>query len=388
MANIQEVQGKNGVKYRVLIRLKGCAPQSATFARKTDAKRWAQDTESAIRNGRHFKTVESKKHTVADMIDKYIKDSLPGKKSAADTTQRLLYWKAQIGVKSLADLNTPIIVGIRDKLNQEPYYTTRKTHDDVVSVERKRSPATVNRYLAALSHCITIAVKEWGWMEFNPMKNVSKLKEPQGRVRFLSNAERSDLLAACKESKNRMLYPVVVLALSTGMRTSEILELSWEDVDFDNQRIIIHDPKNGERRAAHIAGKALEILKEIKDKKSATELALEKKLKLSGKVTTDVDKITAQKKKLVFPASSALNTGPASIRTAWLYAMDRAGISNFRFHDTRHSAASELAMDGAALLDIAAVLGHKTLAMVKRYSHLSESHVGNVVASMNEKIFR
>jgi len=85
MANIQEVNGKTGIKYRVLIRLKGFPAQSATFTRKTDAKKWAQDTESAIRDGRHFKTVESKRHTVANMIDRYIDDIVPSKKDTRNT---------------------------------------------------------------------------------------------------------------------------------------------------------------------------------------------------------------------------------------------------------------------------------------------------------------
>jgi hypothetical protein len=116
MANIQEVKGKNGVKYRVLIRLKGFPVQSATFARKTDAKKWAADTESAIRDGRYFKTVEAKRHSVAEMIDKYISDVVPSKKDQVNTTNQLNYWKEQIGHLILAEVNTAKIISIRDQL--------------------------------------------------------------------------------------------------------------------------------------------------------------------------------------------------------------------------------------------------------------------------------
>lgn len=363
MANIQEVKGKNGIKYRVLIRLKGCPAQSATFTRKTDAKKWAQDTESAIRDGRHFKTVESKRHTVADMIDRYIEDIVPGKKDTDNTTRQLLYWKEQIGSKLLADVTTSLIVGIRDRLLKEPYLTTRKSGDIIVTTERTRSTSTVNRYLAAFGHCLTIATTQWEWLEANPMQNVKKGDEPQGRVRFLSDDERERLLAACQSSANPLLFTVVVLALSTGMRQGEIMNLTWDDVDFINQRITLHDTKNGERRAVHLAGKAFGLLQELKEKK------------------------LRDGSHLVFPGKVALNSGPASVRTAWLTALKKSGVTNFHFHDLRHSAASYLAMNGAPLLDIAAILGHKTLSMVKRYSHLSETHVGSVVASMNEKIF-
>ena len=363
MANIQKIEGKNGIKYRVLIRLKGCPAQSATFTRITDAKKWAQDTESAIRDGRHFKTVEAKRHTVADMIDRYIQDIVPGKKDVINTTNQLLYWKEQIGLKPLSDITTPLIVSIRDRLLKEPYYTTRKAGEAVVSTERTRSNATVNRYLAAFGHCLTIAATQWEWLEANPLKNIQKQAEPQGRVRFLSDDERARLLAACLSSVNPLLYTFVVLALSTGMRQGEVLNLTWDDVDLDNQRITLHDTKNGERRAVHLAGKALGLLQELKKKKLRDE------------------------SNLVFPGTAALNRGPASIRTAWMTALKKAEVENFKFHDLRHSAASYLAMNGAPLLDIAAILGHKTLSMVKRYSHLSETHVGGVVASMNEKIF-
>lgn len=363
MANIQKIEGKKGAKYRVLVRLKGCPPQSATFARLTDAKKWAQDTESAIRDGRHFKTAEAKKHTVAEMIDRYLTGVLPGKKDERNAKRQLLYWKEQIGYKLLADVNTALIVSIRDQLLRDPYTTTRKAGSEIVATERHRTPATVNRYMAAFSHCLSVAVTEWQWAEANPMLNVRKQSEPQGRVRFLCDDERERLLAACMASPNPLLYTVVVLALSTGMRYSEIMTLTWADVDLDNQRIVLQQTKNGERRAVHLAGKALGLLQGLKEKN------------LSGESP------------LVFPAKKSLSQGPAAIRTAWTSALKKAEITDFRFHDLRHSAASYLAMNGAALLDIAAVLGHRTLDMVKRYSHLSETHVGGVVASMNEKIF-
>mgnify|MGYP000929368522 CR=1 FL=1 len=364
MANIQEVNSKNGVKYRVLIRLKGFPAQSATFARKTDARKWAQDTESAIRDGRYFKTAEAKRHTAAEMIDRYIKEKISSKKSAEDIERQLLYWRSQIGAYYLADVTADLIGSVRDKLLNEPYTTTRKAGDKVVSTERKRSGATVNRYMAALGKCLSVCVKEYRWMESSPMPHIEKQDESKGRVRFLSTEERDALLTACKASSNPYLYPVVVLALSTGMRQGEIMNLTWDDVDFERHHITLHDTKNGERRAVHLAGKALELLKGLKQQQ--------------------IRRIDSN---LVFPGQQVFNRGPASLRTAWLFALKKSGIQDFKFHDLRHSAASYLAMGGASLLDIAAILGHKTLSMVKRYSHLSDSHIKGVVGAMNDRIF-
>ncbi|MEO7557760.1 MAG: integrase, partial [Gammaproteobacteria bacterium] len=253
MANIEKrTTSDNQISYRAKVRLKGFPAQSATFERLTDAKKWAQNTESAIRENRHFKTTEAKRHTLAELIDRYIRDVLPSKKSARDQTQQLTRWKAEIGSYTLADVTPSLLAECRDRLGRE--ITVRRT---------RRSPASVVRYMAALSHAFTIAVKEWGWLEDSPMRKVTKPKESRGRVRFLSDDERVRLLKVCKESSNPYLYPVVVLALSTGMRNGEIMGLTWDDVDLNRGRAILHETKNGERRAVAITGHALELLKEL-----------------------------------------------------------------------------------------------------------------------------
>lgn len=356
MANIEKrTSSKGEITYRVKVRLKGFPVQSATFERLTDARKWAQDTESAIRNGRHFKTSEAKRHTLAELVDRYIKTVLPSKPKSKDKqTAQLQWWKEQIGAYALADVTPALIVQCRDKLLSE------------ITVRGKpRSGATVVRYMSALSHAFTIAVREWGWLEDSPMRKVTKPKESRGRVRFLSDEERSRLLKACRESSNPYLYPVVVLALSTGMRRGEIMDLTWDKVDLGRGRAILHETKNGDYRAAPLAGHALELLKE-----------LAKVRRIDSDLLFPVRKIQPQKPQK-----------PVDLRDPWDAAVEKAGIHDFRFHDLRHSAASYLAMNGASLSEIAEVLGHKTLQMVKRYAHLSEGHTAKVVESMNQKIF-
>ncbi len=351
MAYIQERQNKNGTaNYRVQVRLKGYPVQSATFARKTDAKKWAQQIEAAMREGRHFKTTEAKKRTLGELINRYIRDILPNKpKSQKKQTGQLNWWKEQIGDYALAEITPALIAEQRDNLFQGQ--TVRK---------KPRSSATAVRYLAALSHVFTIAIREWGWLENNPVSRVTKPKEPRGRVRFLDDKERENLLKAAKESQNPYLYLVIVLCLSTGARRMEILGLKWQNVDLDRGVITLHETKNNERRVLPITGHALELMKEHA-------------------------KVRHIKTDLVFPAHNLKK--PMDIRTPWETALKKAGIEDFRFHDLRHSAASYLAMNGASLAEIAEVLGHKTLAMVKRYAHLSEAHTAKVVARMNERIF-
>lgn len=349
MANIEKRQNAAGTSYRVKVRLKGFPPQTATFERLTDAKRWVQATETAIREGRHFKTVEAKKHTLSDMLDRYEKSVLPNLKSGADRSRHIIFWKAELGDYTLADVRPSQIAEARDTLAQS-----------MTSRGEPRSPSTVNRYLATLSHAYTVAVKEWGWADENPLLKVSSLKEPRGRMRFLSDDERRRLLAVCKDSSSRFLYPVVVLAISTGMRHGEIINLRWKNVNLVEGYIVLYETKNGEVRRVPLAGHALECLKSL------------------GKVRrTDTD--------LLFPQSRGKN--PVTLQKPWITALKTAEIEDFRFHDLRHSAASYLAMNGASLAEIAEILGHKTLQMVKRYAHLSEAHTASVVAKMNEKVF-
>ena len=353
MATIEKRVSKvdGSAQYRVRVRLRGFPPQTASFKRLTDAKKWVQQTEAAIREGRHFKTVESRKHTLQEAIDRYLKFVLPSKKpnSQKDQSKQLVWWANSIGYLSLADVTPAVIVEQRDKLSQGK---TPKGNN--------RTSPTVNRYLAILSHLFTLSVKEWGWAYENPVLKVTRLKEPRGRVRFLSDDERSCLLEACKQSDSAYLYTVVVLALSTGARRNEILSLKWQHVDFGRGVITLHETKNNERRVLPITHLALELLKQH-------------------------SKVRVLHCDYIFPAHSFKK--PIDITTPWENALKRAKITDFRFHDLRHSAASYLAMNGASLAEIAEILGHKTLQMVKRYAHLSTAHTSKVVERMNEKIF-
>lgn len=324
MATITLRTASDGAKsYRVEVRLKGHPPQRATFNRLTDARRWAQATEAAIREGRHFKTSEAKRRTLAELVDRYVREVCPHKKDGAHQARQLAWWKDQIGDYALADVTPALIAETRDHLAVR--ITARKN---------PTSPATVVRYLAALSHAFSVATKEWGWIEDNPCRKVTKPKEPRGRVRFLDDGERERLLEACQKSASPDLYPAVVLALSTGARQQEVLGLRWPQVDLARKVAILHETKNGERRVLPLAGPALELLR-----------ARAKVRRL------DTD--------LVFPGRTR-PPKPVDLRTPFETALKVAAIEDFRWHDLRHTAASYLAMNGASLAEIAEILGHKT----------------------------
>lgn len=347
---------QNGkISYRVRIRLKGLPMETATFERLTDARIWETQTEAAMREGRYFKTSKSRKHTLEDLIDKYLKHRLPLRGRDKETVgPQLEWWKQSLGKYALSDITPARLAECRDRLLTEPF---RKKGE---KAGRMLSNATVIRYLASLSVCFTYAVQDLGWIEQNPLKNVAKPKAARGRVRYLSDEERERLLRACKESPSKALYPVVVVALATGARMSEITHLRWKDVDL--QRSIVHfeETKNGERRSVALATPAQAIFK---------------KLNKSPKLETD----------LVFPRADG--KAPIDLRKTFARTVDKAQLENFHFHDLRHTAASYLAMSGASPLEIADILGHKTLSMVKRYAHLSEKHTAGVLERMNQLQF-
>ena len=351
MATIEARRADDGTtSYRAKVRLKGYPTEHATFKRKTDATRWANGIEAAMREGRYFKTAEAKRHTFADLVDRYLKEVLPDRpKNAANTLRHLKFWNQKLGTLALADITPALLVQLRNELLAE---TTRR--------KKPRSNATVVRYLASISHAFTVAMKDWQWVTDNPVSKISKPRQARGRERYLSDEERERLLAACRASANRYLLPVVVLAISTGMRRGEIMNLRWSDIDFLRGSILLTATKNDTSRSIPLTSLALMLLQ-------------------------DLAKVRRLDAPLVFYGS--LPNKPTDLKKPWEAAMRQAELENFRFHDLRHTAASYLAMNGATTMEIAAVLGHKTLQMVKRYSHLTNSHTAKVVTAMNDKIF-
>jgi integrase len=208
------------------------------------------------------------------------------------------------------------------------------------------SPASVNRELACLKHMLNKAV-EWEMLETNPAKKVRLLRENNQRLRYLTHDEVQRLYSC---SANH-LKPIILTALFTGMRKSEILKLKWGDVDFSRGIIFVRDSKNNEAREVPMSDRLTETLYSL-NHNSPYVFASDK-----GKPHT-------------------------CIKTAFQNAVKRAKIKDFRFHDLRHTFASHLAMRGIDLIAIKELLGHKTISMTLRYAHLSPDHKKHAVNSL------
>jgi integrase len=277
-------------------------------------------------------------HTVAEMLALYEREYLPGLAKETQRTARPLYrrWRRAFGERLVTDLTPAYLREWRDSLSV------------------RYAPATVNRYLASLAAPLAAVQRDYEWISVNPVHKVRKMGEPSGRVRFLDDEERHRLLKACQVSHNPHLFTLVLLALTTGARRNEMLQLRWDAVDLERGLLQLTQTKNKERRAVPVRGEALDLLRRQHHEHP--------------------------QEAWVFARWDA--QGPTHFEQAWQTAKRRAELVNFHFHDLRHTAASYLAMSGATLHEIATILGHKTLKMTMRYAHLTTGHTGAIIERM------
>lgn len=344
MASVRVVKNRHGERrYRVRVRVKGFYA-SKTHKNRREADRWARKMEDRADLNTTGPVTQATVRTVAEMIDRYCLTILPHKSRNTFLSQygQLQFWRDLIGDMKLADATTPVIA-------------------EGKSVLAPRGNSTINCYLAALQHCFAVAIKEWQWCEANPVPNVYRLPTPQSRVRMLDNAERGRLLFYAKLVPCPFVYTIVVVTLSTGPRKSEIRNVKFSDYDHLRGRIVLDETKNGERRTVRLFGHAQELMGKLHDARAPGQ-------------------------EYFFPSPHDPGR-PVDFRYSWEMALEKAAIPNFCFHDLRHSAASYLAMQGATLLDIKEILGHKTIQTTQKYAHLTDSHTSGQIQRMNLAIF-
>ena len=352
MATIETRKGANGTTYRVRVRLDGKPPQTRTFTRLAAAKAWAAAAESAVRDGQF---AIGSGRTLAEAIDTFLATELANKKDRRMLAARAAWWRDQLGKVRLRDLTT---AHLADKLGQLERTEPPPKKDG--SNPAPRSAATVNRYRAAISAVLTWAEKQDPpWINGNPARKTKHRREASGRTRLLTPDERGRLLAAAKRSASPDIYLAVVLSLATGGRQGEVLGLCWPDIDLQRGAVVFRDTKNGDTRTVPLPSDAVELLRHRR-------------------------KIVRLHTMLVFPSGKDPQR-PADLRSGFRAVVRRANIAPFRWHDLRHSAASALADLGANLLDIGAVLGHRSQQTTRRYAHLTESRLRGLIEQAAQK---
>lgn len=274
-----------------------------------------------------------------------------------DTTrvQRLTWWKAKLAGITLQDLTDDHVHAALEELAQQQgrYFAGKDADGKPIYKARHRpiAPATINRYAASLAAVITWSIKKRiapkGYV--HPCRSLERRPENNEKTRYLSTDERERLLAACRASPWPRLYLLVLMALTTGARKSELIGLSWTDLDYQHGVAHVARSKNGDPKTLPLVPTVIEELQRIGGTKG-----------------------------LVF-ASSRRPDQPYSFEWRFIDALKAAKIRNFRFHDLRHTCASMLAQSGATLLEIGDLLGHRQLQVTKRYSHLTAGHKRDLV---------
>ncbi|MBS0380723.1 MAG: tyrosine-type recombinase/integrase [Proteobacteria bacterium] len=367
MASIQRMKSPitGRISYRVQVRAVGRPSQSATFRDHAQAREWAKEADAGVRRARYAALAPGDHTSLKQVVERYREEVLPDFNQAAQRGRNthLAWWVQRLGELKLSAVTPEDIESARDALTVDG--TGRgcghpwRGNERVYPSRHSRSPATVNRYLLTLSHLFSVAVRDWRLVARNPVSVVRKDPEPPARTRFLTDPERRRLLAACKRSRWRRLHLLVLLAISTGARRSELIELKWDYINLSAGRaeIYVRKSKNGDPRFLPVVGNALEIARTLKRKR-------------------------AHSNAYVFPAPNDPGKPYRYFDSHWYRAVREAGIEDFRFHDLRHTCASYLASGGASLLEVADVLGHRTLRMALRYMHLSSSHKRSCMTKM------
>lgn len=338
--------GKKVAVFRAYVRRQGFASKSKVCSTEREAKEWLRENEGSA----NLQRVTSGK-TLASLIDDFV-EAPPTKGTRYWAPSHLDFWRAQLGGMKVTDISRGDINGAKSTLQARP--AMRSTTLGPKITDKKLTAASVNRYLASLSSVFNFALDR-ELIEAHPMKGgkVKKLTENTGRRRILTADEQNKLLTAAKASTWPMLHLFVRMCLTTAARRGEVLNLRWADISIEDSVAVLGVTKNGRARA-------LPLVSDVK-----VALVAAKKVRPLASDYVFFDPKDPQR--------------PKNIDAAWKACRSAAGLLNDRddpldrvyLHSTRHTAVTRMLKGGANLAQAAAVSGHQTLAMLKRYEHLA-----------------
>jgi len=341
---------KRGESYRVRIIRNGYPPQTKTFSTKLDAIRWARNIETQIDQG----LLSSHREQTTRMVDKVISF-----KEAANH-----YMKTHSIHKKIVRCESSRLRILIKRWDQLPVEQVDKLavltlRDDLLKLGR--SGETINHYFNTISKLFQMLEGDWDLVVPNPIKGIKRMPAPQGRTKRVNAKMEEHLLASCHELSLPLLSSIIQFAIQTGMRRGELMGLSWSDIDLPNRRAYLHTSKNGEPRQVPLTKRAIAVLESL------------------NKGDDD----------LVFPMSlnvlrNQYERAIACSKEMW----NEAGINPFddlRFHDLRHEALSRLSDAGLNVIELSHISGHKTLGMLKRYTHPSHKAIFSKLDNCTEK---
>ncbi len=304
-------------QWQVKIRRRGWPKQVKTFETYEDAARWARKIEAEMDDGIFVSRKEAENTTLDEALDRYLREKTPHKKGAAQETNRInLFKRSDLASRFLSTIRSTDIAKYRD-----------------VRLVEGKSPYTVNNELILLSNLFNVAHREWGMESLdNPVAKVSRPKMPNGRDRRLLPGEEELLLGSLGVS----LKPLFQMALETAMRQGELLSLEWKNIDLTRRVAYLPETKNSEARSVPLSSKAVNVLNKLPRR-------------IDGRV---------------------FGVSGAHVSKTFREICEKLKIKDLRWHDLRHEACSRLFEKGLNPMEVASISGHKTLQMLKRYTHL------------------
>jgi len=321
--------------WKAVVRKRGWPVTIKTFRTKRDAADWARSTEDEMVRGVYIHRAGAEKLLFDKALERYLAEVSASKRksTAYGESRKANALKKKFDPYSLAAITPDLVAEYRDE-----------------RLAAGKSADTVRLELALLSHLFTIAIKEWRLgLIYNPVSNIRKPAPGKGRDRRLDADEEKALLRACDRHSNPMLGWIVRVALYTGMRAGEIKSLTRRQVNLDNRTVHLTETKNGSARTVPLTREAVAVLR----------LALNNPVR---PIDTD----------LIFfgePGRDKVRR-PYEFRPAWHRTLKQVGIRGLRFHDLRHEAVSRLVEAGLGDQEVATISGHKSMQMLRRYTHL------------------
>lgn len=336
MANIRQL--KSG-KWNVQVRKKG-HELTDTFLLKSDAERWARQTEVEIDRGIFQNRTEAETTTLAQVCDRFEKEIAIKFKSFTTDRSRIANIKAhKISKVFLINLNSSELAKFRDD-----------------RVKDGMSDTSVNHELTLISRVLKACIIEWSIYLPQGIPLVKKLKKIEGRSRRVSDAEIEALVSA---SESTALKSIILFAVETAMRRSEIAELNFKNVNFATRTAKLEDTKNGTSRIVPLSTNAINILKSLTRNINSNVFNL-----VSSSITQAFER--ARDRAL---ASYLKNCEAENVE------VDERFLTDLRFHDLRHEATSRIAKKIPNIIELAAITGHKDVQMLKRYYHVEPSEL-------------
>ena len=336
MATFRKRPGPGGrTVWQAQIIRRGHERQYKTFDTKAEAEAWARQIEGEMDRGVFVSRAEAETTSLADALDRYAREVVPRKRSGTRELSTVGVWRSSpLGTRPLASVRGKDIAGVIRGMEGEGL-----------------SPNTIRIRLALLYHLFNTARTAWGMESLsNPVDIVKgqRPKIPGGRTRRLVDDDQTRLLAAAQAydagpHAGVGIANIIILAIETAMRRGEIAAMRWDHLDRKAKVLLIPETKNGAPRQVPLSTSALAVLDALPRR----------------------------------PDGRVWGMRPDSISQAFGRVCKAAGITGLTFHDLRHEATSRLFERGLNPMQVAAITGHKTYQMLKRYTHLrAEDLVG------------